>query len=178
MQFQNWLFINESNLQSLYSSTVKAFPRTLKRQYSIDPIKIIELKWLPFLGMKTLFVKGLAHSDESGKDYNSMILFKGVNYQENKNKKNLIEIIANDGNQYIFEKINQKNEVLVRCDCKDFLYRFNYFNHKDESLYGKVRKKYEAKINPGSSNPSEMPGLCKHLIKLAKALDQSGILED
>lgn len=178
MRFQNWLLLHESNLQDLYVSTVQSFPATTKRQYSTDLIRIVELNWTPFLGVKTLFIKGIANSEESGKQYSPMVLFKGVNYHNSKDHQDWIEIVANDGRNYVFEKLNAENNVLVRCDCKDFRWRFNYTDHTNASLYGRVRKKYEAKANPGSSNPLELPGMCKHLIKLVKTLDKAGILED
>lgn len=178
MRFQNWLNLNESNLQDLYINTVQAFPLTTKRQHATDPVKIVELNWTPFLGVKTLFIKGLAQSGESGKEYNPMILFKGVSYHKSKDELNWIEITANDGRNYVLERLNTNNEVLVRCNCSDFKWRFNYFDYEDQSLYGKVRKKYEANARPGSSNPLELPGMCKHLIKLVHSLEHAGILEE
>lgn len=178
MRFQDWLVLQESNLQDLYASTVQAFPRTTKRQYAIDPVRIVELSWTPFLGVKTLFIKGLAQSGESGKEYSPMVLFKGVNYHQIKENQDWIEIVASDGHNYVFERLNKGNDVLLRCDCADFRWRFNYFDHQDGSLYGRVRKKYEANVNPGSANPLELPGMCKHLIKLVQSLDHAGILEE
>lgn len=169
MSFQNWLMFQENSLQNLYTSTIQAFPGVQKRQHAVHTIEIKEIISTPFLGMNTLFIKGLAQSD-SGKEYNPIILFKNVNYHNNK-IPNLAEITAKDGRNYFFEKLSLENtDVLVRCNCKDFHWRFSYTDHQNESLYGKVRKKYEAKINPGSSNPLELPGMCKHLMALTKSL--------
>lgn len=176
MKFQNWLELNESNLQSLYTNTVKAFPYTTKRQFATDTIKIAEMVWTPFLGVKTLFVKGLAQNQ--GKEYNPMILFKKVEYYDSKNEKNWVEITANDGKNYIFEKINDENDVLVRCNCPDFRFRFNFYDHIDKSLFGKKVKKYESLGIGPPANPQELPGMCKHIIKLIKSLGKAGILEE
>lgn len=175
MRFQNWFNFQESNLQDLYTSTVQAFPRTTKRQHSTDLIRIIELNWTPYLGVKTLFIKGLAHSEESGKDYSPMVLFKGVNYHASKDSQNWIDIVANDGRNYVFERLNRDNDVLVRCDCNDFKWRGTYADHLDHSLYGRNRKKYESLGGP-PANPTNAPMMCKHLIKLVKSLSESGIL--
>ena len=80
MNFQKWINLYESSVEELYDSTVKAFPKTTKRQHAIDLIDITELNWTPYLGMKTLFVKGVAHSQESNKDYDTVFLIKNVNY--------------------------------------------------------------------------------------------------
>jgi hypothetical protein len=177
MRFQNWLLLHESNLQDLYVSTIQAFPTTTKRQYATDLIRIVELNWTPFLGVKTLFIKGIANSEESGKQYSPMVLFKGVNYHNSKDHQDWIEIVANDGRNYVFEKLNSENNVLVRCDCNDFKWRGIYANHLDHSLYGRNRKKYESLGGP-PANPTNTPMMCKHLIKLVKSLDKAGILED
>lgn len=177
MKFYEWLDIKESNLNQLYDSTVRAFPKTTKRQYAIDEIKIVGLSWVPYKGIRTLFIKGLAKNESKGTDYRPMILFKGVNYLESRVSSG-VEIIASNGRNYFFEKLDLNNDVVLRCDCPDFRWRFNFEDYKDRSLYGVVRKKYEAKVNPGSSNPLELPGMCKHLIKLVHALHNSGIMEE
>lgn len=177
MKFENWFNIQESNLHDLYLSTVDAFPNTKKRQHAIDPVQVLEVSWMPFVGVKTLFVKGRVFSEESGKEYSPMILFKGLNYHAKKENKNWVEIKAKDGKKYVFERI-QGNDILLRCDCADFKWRFNYYDHLDKSLYGRVRGKYEALHDPGSANPLELPGMCKHLIKFARILENVGILED
>lgn len=171
MNFEKWIDFQESSVEELYSSTEKAFPKTTKRQHAIDLVDIIELNWTPYLGMKTLFVKGLAHSQESNKDYDAVFLIKNVNYNlKNISKKDIVEIKSKDGQKISFEKFDENSNVLLRCNCQDFLWRWNYTDHKDKSLHGRVRKKYEAIINAGSSNPLEMPGMCKHLIKCYKSI--------
>lgn len=178
MEFTNWLSLQEANLSGLYADTVRAFPRTTKRQHAIDEIVVRQMDWTPFKGVKTLLVKGLAKNEGNGKEYKPLILFKKVNYHDSKQNRNWIEIVASDGRKHVFEKINNSNEVVVRCDCADFFWRFNYEDSLRKLLYGRVRSKYEAKDNPGSSNPLELPGMCKHLIKLARSLSDAGVLED
>lgn len=172
MSFDTWLNLQESNLNDLYVSTVNAFPNTTKRQHSIDPVDIVEINWTPFMGVNTLFIKALAHSGESGKEYNTYFLFKNVKYNESSG----IQILDKNGQKYFFDPLSMENDVLVRCSCPDFSWRFNYTDHLDRSLYGVKRKKYEAINDPGSSNPLELPGMCKHLIKLAKTLTEIGVI--
>lgn len=164
----------ETSIIDLYNNTVKAFPLTTKRQYSTDTIKIEKLDWIPFLGMKTLFIKGLAKNES--KKYECIMLFKNVIYKESIGKK-IIKIKTTMGSEHFVEQIDSsKNGVLVSCQCKDFQWRFRHFNKSDKSLYGRDRAKYEALINPGISNPMELSGLCKHLIKMAKIIKESNLL--
>ena len=177
MDFNEWLVLQESNMQQLYTSTELAFPRTRKRQHAVDEIDILSFSWTPYLGVNTLFLKALAKNETNGREYNPIILFKKVRYHDARDSRNLVEIADKDGRRHLLERLSQRNEVQVRCDCKDFYWRFNYEDKLDRSLWGRVRAKYEALYNPGSSNPLEMPGVCKHIIKLAQVLNKSGIME-
>jgi hypothetical protein len=166
--------ITESSFGDLYSSTLKAFPKTTRRQHAIDPIKVVKLEWIPYLGLSTLYVKGTAQNTDNSKEYNPIILFKKINFSNTKGK-NYVEIYDNNGKNYIFKKINN-NEVLVRCNCKDFFWRGNYADFLDHSLYGRKRPQYFASTNRGPVNPNNDPMVCKHIMKLYKVLDQSGII--
>lgn len=158
----------ESSLQDLYQSTIAAFPHCGLRQHATHPIVIKNLTWVPFLGLKTLFIKSLAQNEE--REYNPILLFKNVNYNGNE-----VLLTASDGKQYNFDRISLENsDVLVRCNCKDFSYRFNFYNHLDKSLYGRKRAKYESKGGP-PANPTMSIGMCKHLIKLSHVLKEADL---
>ena len=179
MRFHKWISslnrLDEATLADLYQSAVDAFPGTTKRQHATEPVRIVDLTWTPFLGVRTLFVKG--RSQNEGREYGPMILFKGVQYHDAA-RPGLVEITASDGRDYVFEKLRPGGtEVLVRCGCPDFVWRFNYYDHLDRSLYGSKRRKYESAGGP-AANPLGLPGMCKHLMKLAQALDHAGIMED
>lgn len=179
MDFRFWV---ESSLADLYSSTVEAFPRTTRRQHSIDPIRIERMDWTPYLGVRTLFVKGLANSN--GKHYKPIILFKSVAYGE-ANDPNLVELVASNGQHYWLNPLSyENNDVLVRCDCPDLRWRGLHYlrtDHNGPSLYGRDRLPYERKTPPPPdgypyANPLEMPMMCKHIIKFSKVIRESGIL--
>lgn len=168
MDFSGWL--NESSINDLYNSAVAAFPKTTLRQHAVDPIRITQLSIVPFKGMRTIYFKGLAQNE--GREYNPIILFRTVRYDSQ--SPNAIRIAADDGLEYVLDKLSPAvNEVHVRCNCPDFYWRFNYYDHLNQSLYGRKRTKYEGKYR---INPKEMPGMCKHLMSLSKALTESGIL--
>lgn len=161
---------NESSINDLYSSSVAAFPKTTLRQHAVDPIKITQLSIVPFKGMRTIYFKGLAQNE--GREYNTVILFKAVRYDSQ--SPIAIRLAADDGSEYVLDKLSPAtNEVNVRCNCPDFYWRFNYYDHLDNSLHGRKRAKYEGNYR---INPKEMPGMCKHLMSLSKALTESGIL--
>lgn len=163
--------LNESSINDLYLSAVKAFPKTTKRQNSIDPVIVESLRWIPYQGVKTLFIGGEIRNEQ--RHYKTIIVFKEINYN-----KNDIYIKANDGKVYKFGKISlEHNDVLLRCNCPDFNWRFNYYNHLDKSLFGTKRAKYES--NGGvMANPKELPGMCKHLMATIRSLKDAELFTD
>lgn len=158
----------ETSLNDLYASAVEAFPNTTKRQYATQPIIIEEIRWMPFVGMKTLFVKAEARNED--RHYNPIILFKNVNYGGTG-----VKLRASDGLDYQFGRLSlESTDVLLRCNCNDFKWRFNYYNWVDKSLYGTKRSKYESLGGP-PANPKHLPGMCKHLMKTTHVLMDAGI---
>jgi len=162
----------EASLNDLYQNSVEAFPLTTMRQHATHPIKITNLRWTPYVGVRTLFIKALAQNE--GKEYNSIVLFKKVNYDGDE-----VMITASNGGEYSFDKLSAENtDVVLRCNCPDFYWRFNYYNSLDKALYGRKRAHYESKGVCPPANPMEMPGMCKHLMKTAHVLREAGILAD
>jgi hypothetical protein len=176
MQFRLW----ESTFRQLYQNAVQAFPKTTRRQHSVDTIKIEEIRSTPYLGMRTLFIRCQAdNSAGNGGVYTPSIMFKNVTYH-NGPGLGVVEIAAADNGQsyYLSPLSDIHNHVLVRCGCKDFVWRFNFYDHVDQSLQGKVRKPYARLTDwAPAANPSESPGLCKHLMKLFSVLEQAGLVQ-
>lgn len=167
----------ESSFKELYDSTVENFPNCPRRQNSIDEIVITKLEWLPFIGMKTLRVKGLAQNRANGHEYSPQIIFKNCAFHANRDIHGLVEIIDNLGARYLLERLSlEDTQILVRCGCGDFFWRMNYADHLNHDLAGRKRAKYEALYRPGSANPENSKGLCKHIIKLMKTLNNSGLI--
>lgn len=160
----------ESSLNDLFRSAVVAFPETRKRQHATDTVRIVQLSWTPYIGVKTLFLRGLAENRRGGGgEYRPIILFKGVQYSDDGE----VKVVA-DGKFYRFAQLSESdNDALVRCDCGDFYWRFNYYDHLDKSLYGNKRKKYEGEM---PINPTKSPGMCKHLMKMMYALRDAGVI--
>lgn len=166
------MFLLESSLRELYDSAVEAFPNTTRRQHSTNTIVISHIDWTPFLGVKTLMVKAIAQNE--GKEYNPMIVLKSVRFHEAYDEPELVRIIDATEQTYYLEQLSyDETPVLVRCNCGDFYWRFCHADHLSSDLYGRNRKKYEAIHNPGAANPDNAKGLCKHLMKLVKTLDET-----
>lgn len=165
----------ESSLADLYDSAVEAFPKTTKRQHVTGPVQIEDVFFLPYLGMKTLFVRSRAVNED--REYKTVMLFRGVDYRRGPGR-GLVEIDDEGTTRYLKPLSRQDSQVLVRCNCMDFYYRFNFYDHLDRSLYGNKRAPYVSKGIGPPANPMEMPGECKHLMKMAEELRNAGLLKD
>lgn len=182
----------ETTLAQLYQSAIDAFPNTQKRQHAIDTVKITSLDWYPYLGMKTLWIVAgiqsprtpLRHSQpqpshgeqtQPMKTYKTQLLFKGVQYYDEPipTSKKLVD---NMGQTYYLGVLTPNHEVNVRCSCPDFHWRFQHEDKLDKSLQGADRKPYQKKTNRPPVNPNQMPGMCKHIMKLIKVVRDSGLL--
>lgn len=162
------MMLFETTLQNLYDSAVEAFPQTVMRQHATHPIVVTNLRWTPFVGMKTLFIKAIAQNE--GKEYSPIIIFKRMNYDGDE-----ITITASDMREVSFDRPSMEStDVLLRCNCPDFFWRFNYYNHLDKSLQGPKRRKYESQGGP-PANPKALPGMCKHLMKTVHVLGEAGL---
>ena len=162
----------ESSFNDLFDSTVRAFPNTRKRQHATAPIRISEVKATPFPGVKTLFLKCRATNED--REYSPMILFKGVAYRDGQGDGVVPVRVSGTETRYIEQLDRTKSNMLVRCDCNDFKWRFNYYDHLDRTLYGNKRAKYEGTGEP--ANPLQLPGMCKHVMAFVRDLSQFGLL--
>lgn len=166
---------NEHSISDLYQSSVDAFPNTKKRQHIVDTVKMLKFEWTPYLGMKTLFLRGLAETSYNGVKhvYHPIILFKQVQFQESGAK-----IVAKDNAEsYYFKPISyHNNDIVLRCECPDFFWRFNYYDHVEDSLYGRKRRIYDGFNGNHRINPLEMPGMCKHIMSMIEHLQRHGMV--
>ena len=174
-RFGLWL---ESSFGDLYQSTVQGFPNTTKRQFSTDSVKIVQLHWTPFLGTRTLFLRGLAQNFDSTptSEYRPIITFKNVQYH-NEAAPGLVEIVASDGQQYHLEPLSRvTSDILCRCQCGDFRWRGAWYDWLDGSLVGRPPARYESLGIGPPANPMEVKMVCKHIMKLFLALQDAGLV--
>lgn len=172
------LLKEELNFNQLQQHTKNFIPVTKKRQFAIDPIVITELKITPAVVSNKLTIQGVANSD-SGKQYEPRIMFSNVVYEDEDQPDNITFRASDNRILHILPIDLRKSHVKVKCDCLDFYWRFATWNFANHALINKPPPPYTKK--PGSNRPpaniKKTPGLCKHLIKLALVLQQSGMIK-
>lgn len=128
----------------------------------------------------------LMNSSERMRKLNSKFV-KILNYKEGRDKSGQAVAMAKtytpyelnvhhriqpskDKNRYVssITFIDKKLNVKVSCSCPDYMYRWEFANAQAgaaDIIYGNGDE-------PGSTNPGNVPGLCKHLIALRSAVKQ------
>lgn len=158
----------DSSYTDLYRGITTAFPNTQRRHNATGPVQIVRLEYVPFTGSNNLRIDGQARS--GGNTYNPHIMFREVEFQEEDLPTNAT-IKAVDNQEYHIAPINLANvNVRVKCDCLDFYWRFAAWNSRDDSLIGNPPPPYTPTGNRPPVNPTQTPGVCKHLIKLIQEL--------
>lgn len=169
-------FLSEdATYNQLHQNIERGFPLTTKRQHSVDPIVVTGTSYVPYLRNKTLQVA--AQCKSGGRVYDPVVQFLNVQYQT-AGADNNVTFTATNGQEYNCSPIAlSQNNVKVRCNCLDFYYRFAFYNKGDNSLFGRAPRPYVRKTQTRPpANPQRVPGVCKHVIKLIHALEQSGLI--
>lgn len=165
----------EVSYTDLEQNTKRFVPPSEKRQHATGPVQISKMQFVPYTGSNTLLVK--ADVNSNGHHYTSMMMFEGdVEFHE-QDQPNNVTFRAADNQQYSITPISlQDHNVKVRCDCLDFRWRFSIWNAEKEGLYGDPPGLYMKKTDRPSVNPRRVPGLCKHLLKMAQELRRTKIV--
>lgn len=165
------LILEDSSTGQLTSNT-NVFFGTGRKQRS-SQVQLARVQYIP-AGDGILTVKADARS--SGKNYETTIQFAGVNYVT-PGKQHSVALEVPGQEISIMPLRAMRNNVEVRCTCMDFYWRFAMYNSKDDSLLGEPPAPYVKKTKREPNNPSQVPGVCKHLQKLADHLSMQNLLK-
>lgn len=171
LSFKQFLF--ESTYKELESNVLSFKPKTKKRQHAVGPLTMSKMDVNAALGVKTLrFMADVNGS--TGNIYKVTVQFNRVNFDGKQHK-----FKAKDGKEYTIDKLDlNSKDVMLRCQCLDFYFRFGYYNWKDKSIYGNRPKKYVRKTDWWPPvNPEKVPGFCKHVIRTIKEIQAQGFVK-
>lgn len=164
-----------STVPQLDQNIRTAWPHTKKRQNATGEVTVANVEYIPYIGMKMLHVRSATTSN--GHAYNQSLQFLRVEFGSAESDT-AATFQANDGSDYHITPVDLTNHnVKVRCNCLDFHFRFANYNNADKSLVGRPPPPYQRKTQDRPSvNPDQVPGLCKHLLKVVETLQQAGVI--
>jgi hypothetical protein len=165
------LSFNQLKRQTTTGPTIGNTPRVA----SSKKVQIQEVTLVPAIQNKTLTAKSRTRSTNGF--YETIIEFSGVDYfREGGNGRQ--EFQGSDGATYWIDPIRPyKSNVKVRCGCLDFYFRFSVWDQRDKALNGPPPAPYHRKTDTYPPvNPSELSGVCKHIIALVEYLTKQKLI--
>jgi hypothetical protein len=165
-----------STAPKLRQNITTAFPDTTKRQNATSEVAISNMVYIPYIGTKMLHIKAVASSNSHQYQVSMQftnVVFDGADTEEN------VTFTASDNTEAHIQPIDlANNNVKVRCTCLDFYHRFANYNSQDKSLVGRAPPVYVRKTTTRPPvNPTRVPGMCKHLLKLVDDLRNTGMVK-
>lgn len=166
--------LNEaSTINKLEQNVVQNFPDTSKRQNAVGEVSVGTITYTPYPEQSTLKVEAQTRSNQH--NYQTVCQFDNVQFT---NDGSGVQATGTTGEQFTLQPIDlNASNVKVRCSCLDFHWRFSMWNAKDDSLYGEPPGLYQKKTDRPPVNPNQVPGVCKHLIRLIDRLGTSGLVK-
>lgn len=167
--------IEESTIADLQNNIERGFPETKARQHATNPVQVTSLKFVAYPHNEELKVQ--ARVTSNGHRYQPIIMFQNVIFTDSLDT-NATTFKTVDVTEHIVPIELDRSNVKVRCTCLDFYHRFSKQNRTDGSFHGRPMPPYHSK---GSGrppvNPQNVPGVCKHLLKLVQRLEQLNIIK-
>lgn len=161
----------EMPFTELEKNTKQAFGND--RHSKASTVKVTSSVFIPDITNDRLIIEAESRTD--GDTYMSRIIFDNVIFKDD-GTPDMARIITVDGSEYYFNRINKsKANVKVGCSCLDFHYRFASYNFKHGALADNAPKPYVKKTDRPPVNPTQVAGLCKHLIRVFNELRTDNI---
>lgn len=166
------VLLETSTMHQLTSNTNVFFDTP--RQQSAGKVQLAHVQYIPAVNDGVLIVK--ADTRSSDKSYETTIQFVNVKYVGG-DAPYAVPLQANGQEISIMPIRANQNDVQVHCTCMDFYWRFAMYNNKNKSLIGEPPAPYVKKTDRAPNNPDQVPGACKHLMRLANQLRMEKILK-
>jgi hypothetical protein len=130
------------------------------------------------VGVKTLSISGEVLTLGSTEAKHVIVVFEGVQFSRYK-KLGYVRYNLGGNEGWIKKPALTQNNVMMRCSCQDYRFRFQHANALVKVLFGR-RKKY--KRVEGSTrkpvNPDHIPGYCKHIHNFVSVVVGKGIVSE
>lgn len=166
--------LDEATYAELERNTMNFVPASKKRQWVVNPIQVTKMEISPARESQTIIIQ--AEVNSNGNLYAPKMTFDGVIYEDG-DQDNNVSFTGSDGEEYHIMPIElNKANCKLACNCLDFYWRFANQNHSAGSLDGNPPGAYQKKTDRAPVNPQNVPGVCKHLLKLAIELKDNGIV--
>ncbi len=165
------------NINQLHQNIQRGFPKTKKRQHVTHEVNVNNIHFKIDTNQKILSINANTSTSGTGNKHTPMLALKDVNFQAPQSGQN-VEIQGADGQKQSITPVKLNiNNVMVACDCEDYIKRFAPYNVQNNCHLGQPPAPYTRKTTTYPEvNPKHLPGMCKHIIKIVEVLKQKHIL--
>ena len=118
---------------------------------------------------QTLTFYGTIHSASHPTAYTMILTFKDVDRLEGLDEEEIQQ-------GYMPKPSLNHNEVMMRCSCPSYRFRFDEANRRHHAGTGAKFGIYRRKSDRAPNNPAHIPGACKHLIEFIDYLQERGFI--
>lgn len=166
----------DQTVPQLRQSTEQGFPRTKKRQHSVGEVRVTGIQYLPAPQQKAIQIT-TATTSSSGNQHKQSVMLKNAEFETMGNGSNASFKDAT-GREYFIKTLPLTDtNVHVTCDCEDYIFRFAHTNDQNGCHLGQLPPNYVRKTTTRPpANPNNVPGCCKHLLKIMDTLKGYGLL--
>lgn len=152
---------------TLAKNTPKVSPGSINNASQAARINHLDLRY--DAGVKTLTFYGEVRSTNSFGGHSIILTFKNVKREDGLTKE---ELLAG----YQPKPSLAKHEVMMRCSCMSYRFRFDKANRDHGAGTGARFRIYHRKTNRKPNNPLNLPGFCKHALEFVTYLQQQGFI--
>lgn len=120
---------------------------------------------------KQLFIQAVVASGSVlGKTYQVRLVFNGLLSSDKRSRQCTLKYKDVDGSTYYIQKPTADHHIMTRCQCADYRFMWHWWLGDRKALLGPRIPYTRLTTHYPEKNPSEIPGICKHLLVLIKKL--------
>ena len=148
----------------ILQGTKKVSPAVIPNVSNLANIQGLDLRYDE--GMRTLTFYANVQSSSIRGYYSVQITFKNVDRLQGLSEEEIEQ-------GYQPKPSLSENEVMIRCSCNNYRFRFDQANRKNKVGTGARFPLYRRKTNRKPYNPRMIAGTCKHVIELLDYLQKN-----
>jgi hypothetical protein len=165
----------DATLPELRTNIEQGFPDTRRRQHITHQVSIANIKYTPLQSQRLIRI--ISQTNSNGNQYTQFIDLKDVEIQPQHSSTATVPITKALGGTVYVTAAPLSTNVGVGCSCQDYRMRFFQYNQSNQCHAGPRPEQYtRVTTDRPEVNPSHVPGMCKHIIKVVDVLTNKGII--
>lgn len=138
---------------------------------------VLSVRFVPFFGTKVLDIYAEVMSEERNKAYTVSMKCLDVDLSEEFSPETPFKLLDTKSKEVFYSSaLTPDTEVVLRCGCDDFYFRFAYFLRQRKALLGRLKPYVRKTVHRKSQNVPRAVTACKHVFALLELLTEVGLV--